>query len=206
MIYGPDRAAADTRLLALGLSWPVIEEALRYGEAEKRTYTENDPRGAGEYARWSRHVRRMSEHLRADGWSRRDDMNQPMLIHPDNQWSLVVCSGNAYTGTTFGSPSTKNPKGRSIRSAVKNNDPALWRVEELDATIEGLSRTWMLLVSAREDGIFSEVSLPLEMEGDFITKWIDRILLPVIDLSQPTVPPANEDEDGEGYEFSVQPK
>lgn len=208
MIYGPDPVSVDTRLLALGLSWPAIERALRSGEAERRTYTENDPRGAGEYARWARHVRRMSETLRSEGWERRDDLNQPTLIHPGYEWSLIVCSGNAYTGVTYGSPSTKNPKGRSIRKAVENNDPVLWKIADLDPALTGLARTWMLLVSAREDKIFSEVSLPVEMQGDFITDWIDRILLPPVDLTEPEVP-VIDDEDGDGdssYEVSVEPK
>jgi hypothetical protein len=138
--------SAVRRLGQLGLDVPSIHDMLMFGHAERATYTAYDARGAGENARWSRHVRRASEIYVRRGWRRIDPDNQPTLVHPKTQWCLIVASGSSYTGRPFGTPTTKNPKGRSIRDAVQGNaEIALIKVQEVEAVLGGLRETWMLL-------------------------------------------------------------
>jgi hypothetical protein len=197
--------SALLRLRQLGLDVPSIHDMLMFGHAERATYTAYDARGAGEHARWSRHVRRASEIYTQQGWQRIDPDNQPTLVHQGNQWSLVVASGSSDTGRPFGNPTTKNPKGRSIRDAVQGNaEIALIKVQEVEPVLGGLRETWMLLTYVDiEDLIWFEVSLPDEMKGEFITNWKDRLLFPPFDPSAGMGASKDEREEPPSYDFTV---
>lgn len=202
MIY--DGNAAERKLKQLGLDVPMIHEVLLFGNAEAVTYTNFDAPGAGEYARWSRHVRRLTELLVHDDWERINPDNQPTLVHPSNEWCLVVTSGSNGTGVPYATPTTKNPKGRSIRAAVMENaELALLRPQDLTPALAGLRETWMLMTYVNiEDHIQVEVSLPSEMEGDQITAWDHRILIPTID---PSAGPQSQggEEEPPSYDFDI---
>jgi hypothetical protein len=197
-VPGPGRR----RLAQLGLRVEHIRDALLYGAAERATYSALDANGIGEAARWSRHVRRMSEVLLADGWTRLEIDNQPTLIHPGKKWSLVVASGTGGTGDPNYRPTTKNPKGRSIREAVRaNSELALFTPQSVVPDLDGLRETWILLTYASDSLLRAEVSLPEEMRGEFVSRWTHRIILPSIDLG-------GDDDEGEqeeppDYDFVV---
>lgn len=193
---------AEHKLKQLGLDVQDIHEVLLYGAAEANTYTAYDAKGAGEHARWSRHVRRASELYVPRGWQRIDPDCQPTLVHPGNKWCLVVSSGNNATGVAYATPTTKNPKGRSIRRAVEGNaELALYQPEEIEPALAGLRETWMLMTYVNiEDEIQTEVSLPKEMEGEYISDWTHRILLPTID---PTDTPGSGEEEPPSYDFTI---
>jgi hypothetical protein len=195
-------SAGERRLQDLGLDVPMIHEVLLYGDAEQATYTDYDAPGAGEYARWSRHVRRATELLVPREWERINPDNQPTLVHPDRQRCLVITSGSSGTGVLYGKPSTKNPKGRSIRDAVQNNAVlVLLRPEDLVPALAGLRETWMLLTHVNVHGhIQSEVSLPKEMEGEQVTGWEHRIVIPTID---PSKGPDRGEEEPPDYDFGI---
>jgi hypothetical protein len=199
-----DGAAAERKLKQLGLDVPMIHDVLLYGNAEAATYTNFDAPGAGEYARWSREVRRATELLVPDDWKRINPDNQPTLVHPSNNWCLVVTSGTGGTGVRYATPTTKNPKGRSIREAVMENaELALLRPQDVDPALAGLRETWMLMTYVNiHDQIQSEVSLPSEMEGEQITAWDHRILIPAIDPSAGPEVQGGEEEPP-SYEFDI---
>lgn len=190
------------RLSALGLDVPTIHDVLLYGQAERATYTNFDARGAGEYARWDRHVQRLSESYVARGWTRIDPDNQPTIVHPSNKHCVVVASGNAFTGGRFGTPTTKNPRGRSFQEAVGSN-AVLMDLQDVEPVLEGLHETWVLLTFASSDGkLYSEVSLPSNMTGNYITAWKYRILIPQINPQGPLAE-HNEEEGLPSYDFKI---
>lgn len=191
----------ERKLEALGLDVESIEGAVLYGHAERATYTEFDAPGAGEYARWTRQIRRLSEVYVPQGWTRINPDNQPTLVHPKNRHSLIVASGNSFTGTRFGMPSTKNPRGRSVKNAVENN-VALLDFADIDPVFGGLRETWMLLTFLSPDGqIYSEVSLPHSMNGDFITGWRHRLIIPPIDPQGIYI--EDRQEEPPSYDFAI---
>ena len=113
-----------------------------------------------------------------------------------------MSSGNNATGVAYAMPTTKNPKGRSIRRAVEGNaELALYQPQDIEPALAGLRETWMLMTYVNvEDEIQSEVSLPKEMEGEYISDWTDRILLPAID---PNGAPGSGEEEPPSYDFTI---
>jgi hypothetical protein len=196
--------AAERKLKQLGLDVPLIHEVLLYANAEAATYTTFDPPGAGEYARWSREVRRMTELLVLDDWIRINPDNQPTIVHPSKKWCLVVTSGSSGVGVRYATPTTKNPKGRSIRDAVMENaELALLGPQDVNPALAGLRETWTLLTYVNiNDEIQAEISLPKEMPGDQITAWEHRILIPTIDPSSGPEVQGGEEEPP-SYDFDV---
>ncbi len=200
--YANDPSARQ-RLAELGLTVEQVHDTLLYGAAEKATYTDLDAPGAGEYARWSRHVRRMSETLAQQGWERINPDHQPTIVHPSHEHALVITGGNSGTGLAYANPTNKNPKGRSIRNAVTGNkESVLFRPQDVQPVLGGLRQTWVLLTYIGDRGqLRAEVSLPGDMTGEQITKWIHRIILPEID---PTVGADMEsEEEPPSYDFKV---
>lgn len=192
----------ERKLAELGLDVPTVQAALLYADAERATYTDYDAPGAGEYARWSRHIRRLTEMLVPRGWQRVNIDNQPTLVNPSRQHCLVVTSGSGGTGKSYAVPTTKNPKGRTIRDAVRGNaDLVLLRPQDADPVLAGLRETWLLLTYVNVEGhIQSEVSLPTAMDGEQVSEWEHRILLPTVD------PFGFDDRNGEeppDYDFRV---
>jgi hypothetical protein len=169
----------------LGITVEQIHEVLAYGEAERRTYTAFDAKSVPEAARWSRHVRRASEIFVPLGWERIDPMGQPTLVTPDKSRWLLVASGDPSTGWARYNPTTKNPKGRTIREAVEANAQGAIAVEDIDPAWAGAKETWVLLTAPGLDTIRSEISFPEEMNGEFITKWTHRAIIPPFNKNQP---------------------
>lgn len=197
-------AEGSRRLEGLGLDVPTIHDVLLYGQAERDTYTDFDARGAGEYARWSRQVRRLSEKYVPRGWTRINPDNQPTIVHPSNRHCVVVAGGNSLTGIRFGNPTTKNPRGRTFRDAVGGN-AVLFDLEDIEPVLGGLKETWILLTFASPDGkLYSEVSLPNGMTGDYISGWQERILVPPFD-PQGGIHNAGEEEPP-SYDFAISRK
>ncbi|ACL42550.1 conserved hypothetical protein (plasmid) [Pseudarthrobacter chlorophenolicus A6] len=196
-------SVARHKLADLGLTVEQIHDTLLYGAAEKSTYTELDAPGAGEYARWSRHVRRMSETLAQQGWERINPDHQPTIVHPSFEHALVITGGNSATGLAYATPTNKNPKGRSIRNAVMGNkESVLFRPQDVQPVLGGLRQTWVLLTYVADDGrIRAEVSLPGDMVGEQITHWIHRILLPEIDPNAGLA--LGSEEEPPSYDFEV---
>jgi hypothetical protein len=198
--------AAEFRLKQLGLDVPMVHDILLYANAEAATYTEFDAPGSSEVARWSRHVRRASEILVPEGWKRYNPDNQPTLVHPSSRWCLIVASGNVNTGVSYGRSTTKNPKGRTFQQAVQENaDLVLFALAaDMKAELARLRETWVLLTYVNLHGeIQSEVSQPKEMDGEFITDWEHRVLIPRVD---PGAGPEGADQGGEeppSYDFSI---
>ncbi|WP_200825685.1 hypothetical protein [Kibdelosporangium aridum] len=144
----------------------------------------------------------MSERLIPRGWERINPDNQPTLVHPDRRHCVVVASGTGATGRHYAAPTTKNPKGRTIQAAVQSNAAlALLALHDVAPELASLRETWMLLTFVNIDGqIQSEVSLPNAMEGEQISSWRDRILIPTLD---PSVGPDHANEEPPDYDFDI---
>ena len=194
------------KLAELDLDVPSLIDVLLYGNAEQSTYTAFDSRGASGTAGWSRRARRLSEIYTSKGWQRLDPDGQPTLVHPGGKHCLITATGNVFTGVPYGTPSTKNPRGKTFRVAIDNN-LTLFDEEEAALDESKIRETWVLLAHLDGDGkLRSEVSLPDSMTGSRISSWHTRILLPAIDLGSSDSLSTGDENEPPSYDFAVSRK
>lgn len=193
----------NRKLSDLGLDVASLTDVLLYGNAEQATYTNFDSRGAGGTAAWSRRARRLSEIYTPQGWQRIDPDGQPTLVHPDGKHCVITAAGNHFTGTSWGTPTTKNPRGKTFRDAVDNN-LSLFAEDEVTPDLSDIRETWVLLSFRSGDGrIYAELSLPDNMVGNHISSWYTRILLPTIDPGTPDAFGSGNEDEPPNYDFAV---
>ncbi len=121
------------------------------------------------------------------GWTRSDERNYALVLHPDGVIAINVATGDSGTGRPDAVPSNKAPKGVSTADAISVNQQQL----ELDLPVPDVPDirgddgplTWFLLLHRADGEIRSELSLPSAMSPDGrIIRWQERIILSPIQL------------------------
>jgi hypothetical protein len=177
-----DPYSVTRRLGELGLVLAPLLEAVCRGQYQFLAGTENDPPGAPSYNAWAHTVRALREYLLAEGWTRRNDDNFPLTVHPGGRWAIQVATGDEATGHPDSSPSTKQSKGPKTAGAISANQvqllipfPSMPLPEpEPDETL----LTWMLLVHRSKREVRCELSLPVAIRPDGrVDVWRERIVL-----------------------------
>jgi hypothetical protein len=185
-IHTPRTREDLARLLApLRLEASAFERAVSVAAAESRNFSPGAPKSAPEITRWLRTVEVLHEELmllRA-GWRRFDPQNLPYFLHPDIKLGLIVSSGDAFTGVTYGNPSTRNPKGSAFARRVdENGRVALFGQPTGEGEVD-VEDVQILLYDERDGIVHLELSCPSSMAGSFVSRWSERIIFPAFDLA-----------------------
>ena len=180
-----DPNEAEGRLREMGVVPFHLRDGLRAGPRFLASLTEFDTsviKGAGVYNAISREL--ATTHIPL-GWEKSDRQGFRRLIHPEGDFSIVVHSGNRFTGVPKMQPANSYPfmegKRQALRQAVFHNS-LLVSIEQrhfADVTRNwGRGLTYLLLhhITARE--IRAELSLPVSVEQGYIVAFRERILLP----------------------------
>ena len=156
-----DEVDAALRVLGGGgLDRKVLSDALIFGEAERRTCTENDPGILKGMLGWGRPIRSLRETMRLRNWKREEPNSLPLIVSPDRSVAITVASGDDQTGNPR-SPfaCTKWDKGKmllewvepsaqlTLDDAVEESEPPPVRTE-----------LWFLLVYRTNAEILAELS------------------------------------------------
>jgi hypothetical protein len=190
----PDDRAVAARLTQLGLSVPLLQGAIREGQAAGDFCTAAHPRfypGCRVYGETNGGLRLR---LGMEGWTFTDDENIPRAVSPDGSVVVTALQGDAQTGLRYGPDAqTRRPrKTGSIRIIQRNAQLLLEDVlpeddQELLAERLGpiLGPTWFLLYRRDGDKVRSELSMAKGVtQAGALLKWSERNILPEIDLSQ----------------------
>lgn len=176
-LENPSPEWCEERLAELGLSAEIFHKALDMAAADARSCTDYDAPSMSGVTFWSRTNRYIAEELTPTKWNytRRDSILR--TIHPSGSHAVTAISAAGKVGDLAAEVRTKNPKGAKIARLVEHNDQALFSKDvalwgkELDEI-----PTWFLLCKRRQKGpIAAELSLPVKMEGKFVSKWHERI-------------------------------
>ncbi|MFC7619383.1 hypothetical protein [Microlunatus sp. GCM10028923] len=208
---------AEHRLHDLGLDVPLLVRALQRADAEAKQTTGLEPPTAEGSTRYFKTVRFLREELVPLGWDPDNYRNFCRTVHPSRRHSIVVSSGDEFTGLDIHgtSPRTKYPKGDLTEVAVQRNavQDAFDFGEEFAEPIAERVRvesTWYLLQYTTPQHIQAEVSLPTAFKNGMITDWQERILLPLITREDPGSAegatfsdPGPGDTDGDAYSFDI---
>jgi hypothetical protein len=137
-------------------------------------------------------VAALREGLLPLGWTRSDEKNYALVVHPDGSMAINIASGDAGTGIPTASVSNRAPKGVSTADAISVNQVQL----ELDLPVPDMPHvrgdegplTWFLLLHRSNEEVRCELSLPSQLSSDGrITRWQERIMLPSIPLDSADV-------------------
>lgn len=202
-----EREAID-RLSEMSLRPENIERPVRLAEAESATCTALDPPITAGFLRYARTTRFLREELVPRGWDWDNPSNFCRVIDPDRKFVIVATSGDAATGDSNYTPTTKYPKGYATAQAVGVNGQLTLDFSDfgLPATPQdedGQLATWFLLYHRTDTEIRVELSLPSAMTGGNISHWEERIILPPFCLDEPPLSESDRPED-EGGEFVVE--
>jgi hypothetical protein len=98
-------------------------------------------------------------------------------------------------------PTTKYPKGYATAQAVDTNGQLRFDFDEVPVETPPASdelTTWFLLYQLDGDVIRAEISLPSAMDGDRISEWEERIILPTFSMNpEPDAERPGEDDDSD---------
>ena len=121
-------------------------------------------------------------------WSTCDDYNLNRTISPQNDFAIVVSSGNSFVGKN-NNPSTLNKKGQLSAAVVEVNNilqltlfPIYNEPRAKKYNIERIPH-WFLLYYNDGKNIWMELSRPREIGSDGrISSWYERIILEPVEL------------------------
>lgn len=206
-IHTPRTRDELAHLLApMRLQASVFERAVSIGAAESRTFSQGAPKSAPNMTRWFRTVEAMHEQLMLLrlGWKRTDPQNLPYFSQSELHLGLIASSGDAFTGASWGTPSTRNPKGPAFaRRVEENGQGTLFGQPDDDGGEIDVKYLWILLYNERDGMVHLELSRPTSMAGRHIDSWSERIIFPPFDLTLGAFSFEEDTEEGDGFGFTV---
>lgn len=171
-----------SRLAQLSLTEEILLRAVKRGDLARKECTPNHPSAFAGYTAWGWTVATLREQLLKGGWTRSEEGNWSITVHPNDRMVIAVATGDEKTGDPNGIPMTKSPKGPNTVQAVATNVHLAQGdlFAELIPNQKGLDEesrlTWLLLVSSQEGRVRSELSLPVTCNGK-VDGWKERIIL-----------------------------
>ena len=182
---------ADRRLGEMGLSATELRDVIEQGEFMRAQATEHDPLAAGPSDAYRYRVRSFRDVYCPRGWTIDREANLERTCSPCGRRAIITRGGDRGVGIKKAHPQPSRPVGEvTAREATKNASLALnpdWfnmPVSTSPAAGDRDRETWMLLVYRERDVVRSELSRPAGVTGEGrVLTWVERILLPEIDLS-----------------------
>jgi hypothetical protein len=103
-------------------------------------------------------------------------------VHPSGAFAITAISASGGVGQIDArNVRVKNPKGSAVKRVVDKNGTAPFvfgdpRVDDVPVKDDDIP-TWFLLYRWHENVIYSELSYPIDMSGNFVDRWKPRLLI-----------------------------
>jgi hypothetical protein len=187
------------RLRQFGIDVKTLRGAALASEIGRTRATANHPPITGGFNGWADGVAALRDALMPQGWTKCDAMGYSTIVSPDGNRQIAVASGDRQTGKPGGTPRTKSPKGPRTAKAVRDNHqltmlaalgigPEAPDINDGASDVDARRETWILLIVRDRNVLRVELSLPATMdEEDRVAAWLQRIILPAIDLDEPGI-------------------
>ena len=192
-VLEPDDRSVLRRLAELGLPPTLLATSLRVGYVESDLTTEAHPVTYPGIVVWGETTGVLRTGLVQLDWKLDDTDNIARAISPNGNVTVVVVSGNEYTGlrNRHEYMDARRPRGPAGVRIVKQNMQYELLLEEAvsharNDLVDNLGGTWFLLHYRVDDIIRSELSYAkaVDTAGQLIA-WKERLILPDIDLLDP---------------------
>jgi hypothetical protein len=192
----------DAELHSMGLTRDGLVVAVRYAESERTLCTGNDPIGFPSYVVYARAARKLREIFVPRGWEKDDTYNQAAIKNIKAMIRVVPCNFDEGAGNEDATPANKSPKGETSRKkSLCNRTRWLPFPEPFDSAQlddDGF-KTWLLGIHIDDQSpTTAELSLPIEFDGKYFTRFGPRIIL--LDGTEPEPTPARKGESDDAFE------
>lgn len=186
VIHSENHGDRDARLRSMGLTVEQLRSVVQASLGGYASTTAFHPRSApGTYLYHEGTAALRRAVMPSGDWDHDEDDNQPRTFSTLYGVAIVVQTGDDNTGLiNRHEPKARNPKGFATEKKVASNHEQLVlfrmtpRVEDDDAPF----LNWVLLIAVEGGMMRSELSLPRSMAGGKPSGWIERIILPDIEL------------------------
>ncbi|MFI0772293.1 hypothetical protein ACPEIC_29225 [Stenotrophomonas sp. NPDC087984] len=207
LAVAPESDDYGAQLAALGTKLEYLHPALRAGEFARRSATPNHPANTAGTRAYQEHVRIIREmHIQHEGWKRLLHDHLELACNPGKTVAIGAMVGDAATGERTLHPRNLHRRGAATERAAEANAqlelfPRPVRRDEIVVSAEEAEqlRIWFLISYRVQVGdkvhIHNELSLPGEVVSGYVTKWKQRIPLPVLEMDG--IEPPYEDGPGE---------
>ncbi len=195
LIYAGEEAVK--KLSRMGLTYEILSNSVLEGYVQKQRLSQYAPPLFRGLSPWGHTAIALREQLIQVGWTLCDEYNLNRTISPNNDFTIVVSSGNAGVGKVGYAPSTLNRKGELSNIVIDvNNEVQLtfFPIETNKTKKYNISKMfhWFLLYYNDGEKLWLELSLPRELNAKGrVSSWFQRIVLPPVDLSDFEVNPNN---------------
>jgi len=199
VIDDPEQITAYLQALHPDLKEALFYEVIGAGLARRRETTRASAPGASGVQQWLEIVESMRTRLIECGWHPQEKDNCPFITAPDYSISIVVMTGDRYTGRKNAKePTNKAKKGAVTKCFVEQNQ---------QLKLFNTPPVYVLLHHYDEKlcEIRSELSLPTGFSNGKITAWGHRLILGSIS-NNPTDFTINKDEPNVPVTVDVEPK
>lgn len=183
--------AAQARLVEMGLDGQSLREVVLRGEYARADATAYDPATSAGTRAYEARVRALREIYIPQGWQLKREGGLELTASPDGARAIITRSGDDAVGDPNGDPRPTQTVGETTSKAARNNAqlwiPALLLdvARDTPQAVPEARETWMLLVNRRGDLVRAELSLPAATKDGEAFTWIERIMLPEVDLNDP---------------------
>jgi hypothetical protein len=171
------------RLKELGLTLEGLQEVVRQGEYARAEATDHDPVTAEGGDAYRYRVRALRDTFCPVGWTKHVEGGLEMIRTSDGSRAVITRGGNADVGVKGTHPQPNRALGGSTKKAVGGGtlmlDPNWFNRGSSSRPSREL---FMLLVHRRGDVAQSELSLPSEVDDGQVATWLERVLLPNLNL------------------------
>lgn len=192
---------AVQRLAQMGLRPHYFEAAIRHGHERASRCLPVHPKTYPGQVMWAETVGELRTQLfdLNQRWAGGQTSNYETSYHPERGIAIAVVGGDSNTGVRgLDPPKTARKRGpvtarrisRNVRGQAPFDLPELADPPQADE----LCDTWFFMLKARNEVMYSELSLPVSMGTDSrVSRWAERIILPPTALTGIAITPIDDD-------------
>lgn len=178
---------AESELARIQISPSIIQRAAEGAYSAFHDCTPDDPLIIPGLERYRQLNRIPREALKLYGFENRNFKNVALSINPETGIAVTGAYGDAYTGKTTGTPTTKTPRGRTMQQLIKRNGELLGQLSfpfycraSTVPLFEIIKELWIITAYFDETNgfIYTECSSPIEIDSlGNVTDYYKRCLL-----------------------------
>lgn len=208
VIHSHDRGDRAGRLSRMGLSVDGLVTVMRAGYGGYNASTGFHPsfiRGTQLYSEATAALRRLV--IPTGHWGLDEEDGQPRTFSDVYGIAIVVQTGDLNTGLVNRyEPTARNAKGWATAKKIASNHdqyvlPVVSRRDDRDGDVYV---NWVFLIAVDGMAVRAELSLPREMVGGKPHGWIERIILPEIELGALVGVQAEDGDTGSSPDIDVE--